>query len=151
MDPFVRKKATIYDLSVLSGSSPSTVSAVLNGTWRNRRIADSTAQTILGLAEQHQYTTNLQARGLRRSRSGLVGLMLPVHDSRYFSSLAQTFEAHVRSRGQFPVVVSASRDPDEERRTAELLISYSIDELLIVGATDPDGVHDVCRQAGLRT
>ena len=31
----VRKKATIYDLSVLSGSSPSTVSAVLNGTWRS--------------------------------------------------------------------------------------------------------------------
>jgi LacI family fructose operon transcriptional repressor len=48
------------------------------------------------------------------------------------------------------VVVSASRDPEEERRTAESLISYSIDELLIVGATDPDGVHEVCRLAGLR-
>ncbi|TIU08197.1 MAG: LacI family transcriptional regulator, partial [Mesorhizobium sp.] len=92
MDQRVKKKATIYDLSVLSGSSPSTVSAVLNGTWRKRRIKESTAQTILGLAELHQYTTNLQARGLRRSRSGLVGLMLPVHDNRYFSSMAQTFE-----------------------------------------------------------
>ena len=29
-----KKKATIYDLSVLSGCSASTVSAVLNGTWR---------------------------------------------------------------------------------------------------------------------
>ena len=27
-----KKKATIYDLSVISGISPSTVSAVLNGT-----------------------------------------------------------------------------------------------------------------------
>ncbi|SJM29897.1 LacI family DNA-binding transcriptional regulator [Mesorhizobium delmotii] len=150
MDQRVKKKATIYDLSVLSGSSPSTVSAVLNGTWRKRRIKESTAQTILGLAELHQYTTNLQARGLRRSRSGLVGLMLPVHDNRYFSSMAQTFEGHVRSRGQCPVVVSASRDPEEERRTAETLISYSIDQLFIVGATDPDGVHEVCEPAGLR-
>ena len=100
--------------------------------------------------KQHQYTANLQARGLRSSRSGLVGLMLPVHDNRYFSSMAQTFEAHVRGRGQCPVVVSASRDPEEERRTAETLISYSIDQLFIVGATDPDGVHDVCRAAGLR-
>ncbi len=150
MDSQVRKKATIYDLSVLSGSSPSTVSAVLNGTWQKRRIARDTAQTIFGLAEQHQYTANLQARGLRHSRSGLFGLMVPVHDNRYFSSMAQTFEAHVRSRGQCPVVVSASRDPEEERRTAETLISYSIDGLFIVGATDPDGVHQVCRAAGLR-
>jgi LacI family transcriptional regulator, fructose operon transcriptional repressor len=145
----VKKKATIYDLSVLSGSSPSTVSAVLNGTWRKRRIKQTTAEAILELAQRQQYTINLQARGLRRSRSGLVGLMVPVHDNRYFSSMAQTFEAHVRARGQCPVVVSASRDPEEERRTAESLISYSIDELFIVGATDPDGVHEVCEAASL--
>jgi LacI family fructose operon transcriptional repressor len=145
-----RKKATIYDLSVLSGSSPSTVSAVLNGTWRKRRIKESTAVLIRELAEKHQYTANRQAQGLRSSRSGLVGLLLPVYDNRYFSSMAQTFEAHVRSKGQCPVVVSASRDPQEERRTAETLISYSIDELFICGATDPDGVHEVCEKAGLK-
>ena len=122
----------------------STVSAVLNGTWRKRRIKESTAELIRDLAEQHQYTANLQARGLRSSRSGLVGLLLPVHDNRYFSSMAQTFEAQVRSHGQCPIVVSACRDPEEERRTVETLISYSIDELFIAGATDPDGVHAVC-------
>ncbi|AYG63780.1 LacI family DNA-binding transcriptional regulator [Rhizobium jaguaris] len=145
-----RKKATIYDLSMLSGISPSTVSAVLNGTWRKRRIKESTAELIRDLAEKHQYTTNRQAQGLRRSRSGLVGLMLPVYDNRYFSSMAQTFEAHVRQRGQCPIVVSSSRDPQEERETAENLISYSIDELFICGATDPDGVHEVCEAAGLK-
>jgi LacI family transcriptional regulator, fructose operon transcriptional repressor len=150
VDQIIRKKPTIYDLSLLSGHSPSTVSAVINGTWRKRRIKEATAKAILDLAERHQYTANLQARGLRRSRSGLVGLMVPVHENRYFSSMAQTFEAYVRSRGQCPVVVSAARDPEEERRTAEALISYSIDELFIVGATDPDGIHDVCKIAGLR-
>ncbi|MDO9416757.1 LacI family DNA-binding transcriptional regulator [Pararhizobium sp.] len=150
MRPDSKKKATIYDLSVLSGCSASTVSAVLNGTWRKRRIKESTAELIQGLAEKHQYTANLQARGLRRSRSGLVGLLLPVYDNRYFSSMAQTFEAHVRSRGQCPVVVSACRDPQEERQTVETLISYSIDELIVAGATDPDGVHAICEAAGLR-
>lgn len=145
-----KKKATIYDLSVLSGSSPSTVSAVLNGTWRKRRIKESTAELIRDLADQHQYTANLQARGLRSSRSGLVGLLLPVHDNRYFSSMAQSFEAHVRSRGQCPIVVSACRDPEEERRTVETLISYSVDELIVAGATDPDGVHAVCIGSGLK-
>lgn len=150
MNDFSRKKATIYDLSVLSGCSPSTVSAVLNGSWRKRRIKEATAQLIQGLADEHQYTANLQARGLRSSRSGLVGLLLPIHDNRYFSSMAQTFEAEARSRGQCPIVVSACRDPEEERQIVETLISYSIDELFIAGATDPDGVHEVCIKAGLR-
>ncbi|WP_083656352.1 LacI family DNA-binding transcriptional regulator [Mongoliimonas terrestris] len=150
MDRNAKKKATIYDLSVLSGSSPSTVSAVLNGTWRKRRIAEATAELIQELAEKHQYTANLQARGLRRSRSGLVGLLLPVHDTRYFSSMAQTFEAHVRSRGQCPVVVSACRDPQEERAVVETLLSYSIEALIVAGATDPDGVHQVLEAAGVR-
>jgi LacI family transcriptional regulator, fructose operon transcriptional repressor len=150
MKPQGKKKATIYDLSVLSGCSASTVSAVLNGTWRKRRIKESTAELIQNLAEQHQYTANLQARGLRNSRSGLVGLLLPVHDNRYFSSMAQTFEAQVRSHGKCPVVVSASRDPQEELATVETLISYSIDELFIAGATDPDSVHGLCEAAGIR-
>lgn len=150
MSDFGKKKATIYDLSVLSGCSPSTVSAVLNGSWRKRRIKEATAQLIQGLADEHQYTANLQARGLRSSRSGLVGLLLPIHDNRYFSSMAQTFEAEARSRGQCPIVVSACRDPEEERQIVETLISYSIDELFIAGATDPDGVHEVCFKAGLR-
>jgi LacI family fructose operon transcriptional repressor len=145
-----KKKATIYDLSILSGCSASTVSAVLNGTWRKRRIRESTAELIQNLAEQHQYTANLQARGLRNSRSGLVGLLLPVHDNRYFSSMAQTFEAQVRGHGKCPVVVSASRDPQEELATVETLISYSIDELFIAGATDPDSVHTLCEAAGIR-
>lgn len=145
-----KKKATIYDLSVLSGCSASTVSAVLNGTWRKRRIKEATAELIQELAEKHQYTTNLQARGLRSSRSGLVGLLLPVYDNRYFSSMAQSFEAEVRSRGKCPIVVSASRDPQEERETVATLISYSIDELFIAGATDPDSVHALCEAAGVR-
>lgn len=150
MTDISKKKATIYDLSILSGSSPSTVSAVLNGSWQKRRIKEATAQLIQNLADKHGYTANLQARGLRSSRSGLVGLLLPVHDNRYFSSMAQSFEAQVRSRGQCPIVVSACRDPKEERQVVETLISYSIDELFIAGATDPDGVHEVCEKAGLK-
>ncbi len=85
------KKATIYDLSILSGASASTVSAVLNGSWRKRRISEETADRILSLAKAHRYTANLQARGLRSSKSGLVGLLVPIYDNRFFSSMAQTF------------------------------------------------------------
>lgn len=150
MAPDPRKKTTIYDLSQLSGASPSTVSAVLNGSWRKRRIKESTAEEIRRLAEEHQYSTNRQASGLRRSRSGLIGLLLPIYDFHHFSSIAQSFELRARRRGLCPIVVSTHRDPAEERASAEHLISYSIDALFVCGAADPDGVHEVCEAAGVR-
>jgi LacI family fructose operon transcriptional repressor len=144
------KKTTIYDLSRLSGASPSTVSAVLNGTWRQRRIKEATAEFIAKLAEEHQYSANRQARGLRNSLSGLIGLLLPIYDFHHFSSIAQAFELRARRRGLCPIVVSTHRDPAEERASAEHLISYSIDALFVCGAADPDGVHAVCKAAGVR-
>ncbi len=76
--------------------------------------------------------------------------MLPVYDNRYFSSMAQTFEAHVGSAGNVRSLSAPAVIRRRRRETAENLISYSIDELFICGATDPDGVHQVCEAAGLR-
>jgi len=144
------RKLTIYDIARLSGSSPSTVSAALSGAWRKRRIKESTAKEIQRIAVENGYTINMQARGLRQARSGLVGLTLPVHDNRFFSSLSQSFEAHARERGLCPVIVSTLRDPAEELRTVETLISYAIDSLFIAGATNPDALSDICQSASLR-
>lgn len=147
--PDSRPKPTIYDIAKLSGASPSTVSAALNGTWKNRRIGEATALRIQSIAAEHGYSANLQARGLRQARSGLVGLILPVHDNRFFSSMSQSFEALARERGWCPVIVSTLRDPAEEIRTVETLISYAVDHLFIAGATDPDALSVVCQAAKL--
>lgn len=145
-----KPKITIYDIAKMTGASPSTVSAALSDNWRKRRIGESTAQKIRQIAAEHGYTTNLQARGLRSARSGLVGLILPVHDNRFFSSMSQCFEAEARQRGWCPVIVSTLRDSAEEIRTVETLIAYSVDYLLIAGATDPDTLSELCRAAKLK-
>lgn len=147
--PDLKQKSTIYDIAKLSGASPSTVSAALNGTWKARRISEATALRIQDFAASQGYTTNQQARGLRQARSGLVGLVLPVHDNRFFSSVSQCFEAEARERGWCPVIVSTLRDPVEEIRTVETLIAYAVDYLFIVGATDPDALSEICQTAKL--
>ena len=77
------------------------------------------------------------------SRSGLVGLMLPVYDNRYFSSMAQTFEAHVRSAAMADrrQRLSRSRGGAANGGDADLLFDR---RAFHRGATDPDGVHEVC-------
>jgi LacI family transcriptional regulator, fructose operon transcriptional repressor len=144
-----KQKPTIYDIARLSGASASTVSAALNGTWQERRIGAKTAARIQEIARQQGYSTNLQARGLRKARSGLIGMILPVHDNRFFSSISQSFEADTRERGYYPVISSTLRDPKEEIRTVETLISYAVDALFITGATDPEALSEICIAANV--
>jgi LacI family transcriptional regulator, fructose operon transcriptional repressor len=146
----VTRKATIYDIARLSGASPSTVSAALGESWRTRRIAEATVEAIRRIAADQGYSVNLQARGLRKAKSGLVGMVIPVHDNRFFSSMSQSFEALARDRGLVPVIASSMREPEEERRIVETLIAYAVDYLFIAGATDPDTVTAMCRAADLR-
>lgn len=148
-NPEVRKK-TIYDVAEASGASPSTVSAVLNGTWQARRIKEDTANVIIETAKRIGYTTNLQARGLRRSQSGLVGMIIPMHHNRFFGTLSHEFELEARKRDLCPVIVSTLRNPIEERRTVEQLVSFNVESIMVTGATDPDNISRICTRAGIR-
>ncbi|HTJ05749.1 MAG TPA: LacI family DNA-binding transcriptional regulator [Caldimonas sp.] len=143
------RKSTIYDLAALAGVSASTVSAVLSGNWRARRIADETAERIRALAARHTFTVNRQASGLRTRRSGLIGMIIPLHDNRFFSGMSQAFEKLARERHRYPIVVSTLRDPSLELETARTLISYRVESLVVAGATDPDAISDVCRDHGV--
>ena len=144
-----KRKFTIYDLADLAGVSASTVSAALNGNWQQRRIADSTAARVQQLAATHKYSVNRQASGLRKSRSGLIGMIIPMHDNRFFSGMSQVFEKLARARHWYPIVVSTLRDPALELETVSTLISYRIEYLVVAGATDPDSVSRVCRSHGI--
>ena len=145
----LKRKTTIYDVATASGVSASTVGSVLNGSWAKRRISKDLADRVFGVAADLGYRQNRQASALRTQRSGLIGMILPLHDNRYFSSLSQAFEAEARQRGLCPMVVSTLRDPDEEKRTVATLISHNVDRLFIAGATDPDPLSRMCADAGI--
>jgi LacI family fructose operon transcriptional repressor len=143
------RKPTIYDIARLSGASPSTVSAVLSGRANERRIKSATELAIKAIAAEAGYSPNLQARGLRSARSGLVGMIIPNHEDRFFSSLSQSFDTQARQRGHCPVIASTLRTPEEEARIVKTLISYKIDALLIAGATDSEALGALCTAAHL--
>ncbi len=77
-------------------------------------------------------------------------MIVPMLDNRFFSSLAQAFEEKARALGLYPVVVSTLRDPQNEHATVSALISHNVEALLLTGATDPDGLSEICARAGVR-
>lgn len=143
------RRTTIYDLAALAGTSASAVSAVLNGTWKKRRISARLAEKILHLAEEQGYSVNLQASVLRREKSNIIGMIMPKYDNRYFGAIAEEFEIRARARGLFPVITCTRRDPDLEFEAAREMVSYQAEHIVATGATDPDRIADFCRAAGV--
>lgn len=145
------KRKTIYDLAELAGASPSAVSSVLNGTWRKRRIGPALAEKIKRLADEHGYSVNMQASGLSREKSNLIGMIVPKYDNRYFGSIVERFEAMARERGLFPIVTCTQRDAELEIHAAREMISHQVNYLIATGATDPDRITELCATAGVHS
>lgn len=145
------KRPTIYDLAKLTNTSASTVGAVLNGTWKKRRISQKLADQIRKVAREQGYSPNMQARALRTERSGIIGMIVPMYDNRYFGALAQTFEQRARERGLFPIVTCTRRDPELEIEAAQSMLAYRVDHIVCTGATNPDKIAEICGAQGVST
>lgn len=151
IDDNLPRRLTIYDLAQIAGTSPSAVSAVLNGSWKKRRISARLAERISQIAEEQGYAVNLQASMLRRERSRIIGMIIPKYDNRYFGAIAEGFEAMARERGLFPVITCTQRDPALEVEAAREMMSYQAECLIATGATDPDRIASICTSAGVRS
>jgi LacI family transcriptional regulator, fructose operon transcriptional repressor len=147
----LNKRLTIYDLATLAGASPTAVSSVLNGTWKKRRISAALAERITRIADEQGYALNMQASGLRREKSHLIGMIVPKYDNRYFGSIVETFEAMARARDLFPIVTCTQRDAELEVQAARAMIAHQVDCLVATGATDPDRITEICLAAGVRS
>ena len=148
-DP-ARKPVTIYDIARIAGASASSVSAVLNGTWKKRRIGAQLAGRISAIAEELGYSVNLQASLLRRDRSRVIGMIIPKYDNRYFGAIAERFEGMARARGLFPVITCTQREPELEIEAAREMLAWRAECLIVTGATDPGRVGRLCAAGGVR-
>ena len=146
-----KKQVTIYDIADRVGISASTVGAVLNGSWRNRRISERRASSILKLATEMGYAPNMQARALRSVQSRMIGMILPMYDNRYFGAIAERFEELARARGILPMTSCTRREPELEFATVRQMLSYNVDRVVCTGASDPDGIARICEAQGVPT
>ncbi len=143
------RRSTIYDIAAATKAAPSTVSLVLNGRWARYRIKEETAERVLKAAQELGYAVNMKARGLRLSRSGLAGMIIPHYRNRFFAGLAEAFEAETRERGLCPLVISTQRDAVIEASVTSTLLSQQVEFLFIAGVRNTKPLNALCRAAGI--
>lgn len=88
---------TMQDVAEKAGVSAQTVSNVVNG--RTERVGPETIDRVTRVIDELGYRLNQSARSLRKGRTGIVGLGVPVLASEYYGELAERLSQRFSARG----------------------------------------------------
>ncbi|MFD1719792.1 LacI family DNA-binding transcriptional regulator [Georgenia deserti] len=103
--------ATMQDVATLAGVSVKTVSNVVNDY---PYVRPETRERVMSAIAELGYQLNASARNLRRGRTGLIGLALPMLSLPYFAELAESVIAAAEERGLVVVIEQTGDDRGRE-------------------------------------
>lgn len=119
-----------------AGVSQATVSYVLSGKWRDKRISEALAERVSTVAERHGYRRNRLVRALRDGRSHTVALVLPHLVVGYFPWIAVGVESEARLHG-YHVLINQFADAKDEAGEIEALLEQRVDGIIMTPRNVP--------------
>lgn len=138
---------TITDLARLAGVSPGTVSRALAG---KSLVNAKTREKIEGLAREHGFRPNQMASGLRRQKSGVIGVVIPLgHDTRqqisdtFFMTLLGFLADELTLEG-YDLMLRRVVPKDDADWLDRFIGSGMIDGVIVIGQSDQfDRIEEV--------
>jgi len=126
---------TIHDIARELKISASTVSRALND---NPRISIKTKEKIKAVADSLGYRPNTLASNLRNKKSNTIGIVVPLINRHFFSSVISGAE-DVAYKAGYTVVISQSNDlAAKEINIVQSMFSNRVDGLIISIAMQTD-------------
>lgn len=107
------KNISIKDIALEVGVSTTTVSFVLNGKAREKRISEELKERILQTAARLNYRPNQVARGLRTGQTHTLGLIVEDISNPFFAKLARVVE-HEADKSGYTVMFCSTENNDEK-------------------------------------
>src|SRR5690606_32225420 len=101
----MKKKVTIVDIANELGISPSAVSKAFSD---HPRISTVTKKAVASVALKLGYRPNSLATGLRKGKSGLIGVLVPGIHYGFFSSVIEGIEETLSDLG-YNVLIAQSK------------------------------------------
>lgn len=132
------EKISIKDIARQAGVAPSTVSCVLNGKAKERRISDKVAKQIEVLVKKVGYRPNHTAVSLRTGKSKIIGLIVEDISNVFFATLAKTIEDKAYSLGYRIVYCSTENDDKKGNELIKMLLYQHVDGFLITPSKGMD-------------
>lgn len=128
----------ISDIARALGVSTTTVSFVLNGKAKEKRISTAVTKRVLDYVEEVGYKPNELAKSLRTGKTKIIGLIIEDISNPFFSNIARLIEAKAYSRGYRIIYCSTENDLRKTIDFIDLFRDRHVDGYII---TPPEGVE----------
>lgn len=127
---------TIKQLAQTLGMSHSTVSRALNG---HPSISDTTRKRIEQAAAQYGYVPNSAARILKTARSGIIGLVIPDIQNKFYTTVAKAISDAATELHWQMVLAITDDQPARENVAIRSLLKAQAEGVIIVPTAAPTG------------
>ena len=124
-----RSRVTMLDVAQHAGVSKASVSRFIGDD--RALLSDAIALRIEQAIEQLGYRPNQMARGLKRGRTRLIGMLVADIRNPYSIAVMHGVETACRQHGYSLVVCNTDRDDEQERQHLAALRSYNIEGLIV--------------------
>jgi LacI family transcriptional regulator len=129
-----KKEPTIHDIARELNISASTVSRALQN---NPRISLKTKEKVLSTVDSMGYRPNTLASNLRNKKSNTIGIVVPLINRHFFSSVISGVE-EVAFKAGYTVVIAQSNDlAKKEIAIVQSMFANRVDGLIISIAMEP--------------
>ncbi|MBF6031702.1 LacI family DNA-binding transcriptional regulator [Pseudomonas sp. P155] len=124
-----RSRVTMLDVAERAGVSKASVSRFIGDD--RALLSDAIALRIEQAIGELGYRPNQMARGLKRGRTRLIGMLVADIRNPYSIAVMHGVETACRAHGYSLVVCNTDRDDEQERQHLALLRSYNIEGLIV--------------------
>jgi LacI family transcriptional regulator len=126
----VKAKPTIIDVAKKARVSIATVSRVLNGV----HVREESRERVKKAVQRLGYRHNKIAQGLVTGKSGVVGVIVPGIVGHLYGQMARGIEEVVMAQGLHMMIVTNTRNAEEEKENLRLLLERQVDGVIIIGS-----------------
>jgi LacI family kdg operon repressor len=123
------RRATISDVAREAGTGKTSISRYLNGEMSV--LSTELRARIEAAIERLDYQPNQMARGLKRGRNRLIGMLVADLTNPYSVEVLQGVEAACHALGLMPLICHAANEVEMERRYLQLLTTYRVEGVIV--------------------
>lgn len=135
----MKKKILISDIAKDLGISVTTVSFILNGKAKEKRISEGLTQRVLDHVKKVGYKPNELAKSLRTGKTKIIGLVIEDISNPFFGNIARFIEAKAYSRGYRIIYCSTDNDTDRTIELVQMFRDRHVDGYII---TPSEGIRE---------
>lgn len=119
------------DIAEKLNISKTTVSFILNGKAKEKRISDTLVTKVLNKIAELGYQPNQLAKGLRTGKTNIIGLMVEDISNPFYSSIAKEIEEKAHQSNYKIIYCSTENDKNRAKEFLNMFTTLGVDGCII--------------------